>query len=202
VIMRTERLIEAADLIVWLKTSIAGIVVLGALGSLLAYAFLRITRWAINKFGRPLLARFALRLFKTQIINFVLIRDLKSGGDKAYLVLYVMQIYRDMIVNAVMFSIFLSASLLYFSILGAHLSFAALLLVGLAILTAVDLLRSVFLTSLIDERLVGAKSGEVKSKIMKMDRAALMAYLDELTTEMDVSKKVLTDSVRAADDRK
>jgi|GEM_PF-2790390 len=188
--------------IVWLKTSIAGIVVLGALGSLLAYAFLRITRWAIRKLGRPLLARFALRLFKTQVINLVLIRDLKSGANKASLLLYVMQIYRDMIANVVMFSIFLSASLLYFSIVGAHLSFAALLLVGLAILTAVDMLRSVFLMSLIDERLVDAKSGEVKSKIMKMDRAALMAYLDELTAEMEVSKKVLTDSVRAADDRK
>ena len=69
-------------------------------------------------------------------------------------------------------------------------------------MTAVDMLRSVFLMSLIDERLVDAKSGEVKSKIMKMDRAALMAYLDELTAEMEVSKKVLTDSVRAADDRK
>jgi hypothetical protein len=189
-------------LIVWLKTSIAGIVVLGALGSLLAYAFLRITRWAIRKFGHPLLARFALRLFKTQIINLVLIRDLKSRSDKADLVLYVMQIYRDMIVNIVMFSIFLSASLLYFSIVGAHLSFAALLLVGLAILTAVDLLRSVFLMSLIDERLVDAKSGEVKSRIMKMDRAALMAYIDELTGEIEVSKKVLMDSARAAEDRK
>jgi len=68
-------------MIEWLKSSILGIVILGALGSLLAWAFIKAVGWFVRRVVQPAADSYLARLFVRKTAPRYLLEHLSASAD-------------------------------------------------------------------------------------------------------------------------
>ena len=123
------------QIIEWLKTSILGIIILGALGSILALILLRFGRWLFRKTIDSAYSRFFFPWFrKPYILHQSLTNRLMEYEDKTKLLIYANWKLGNISITTALFFVMISVNILYFTISGIRLSTSSFILITLTFL--------------------------------------------------------------------
>ena len=173
--MNTREIVE------WFKTSIPGIVILGAFGSILALALLKISKRALpnlssfvkNRFLFPLLYRF----YKRAVIEQIIAARLMKAGERTKLLIHCCWIFAWLVISTVVLFTAVSLTILYFAVTPFYLSFGAFLLVTLSFLSLINLLGDAFSAVAVYEVTLGRDLEEQVHTLKKLNRVEFFRTL-------------------------
>ena len=127
-----------SEIVQWFKTSIPGIIILGALGSILALVLLKVIKRAVPHLSGFLLNRFLFPFFKFVMAEELVAVRLMKAGDQTKLLIYCVWIIAMLLMSTVLLLISLAVTTLYFVVSSRHLTFGAFLLVTLSFLSLLN----------------------------------------------------------------
>jgi len=165
------------DITVWAKTTVLGIVILGALGSLLALLALKILRWLWSKCIDGFMHSLTPLLRGGLVGKFVAQLVMAKHADKT--VLHYLDMILGLVLSSLLLAVFSVATIVQFSIHGAHATKASILLLSLTFAAAYLWLRDaffyvsarqVFLGDEVDEYSKTLRKKTSVDQLLKMDR--------------------------------
>jgi hypothetical protein len=126
----------------WFKTTILGIVLLGAFGSILAFYILKLLGWVVNKYFSSLLRRFFLPIFRYHVLHkLVALSFADTPSVKS--VIHFIYLAIELTISSLFLVAALSVTCIYFIVKGAVLSYGSFLLVVISFLTFYMWLRDI-----------------------------------------------------------
>ncbi len=127
----------------WLKNSLLGIIVLGTIGSVLAYFLLKISGWIARKLASTALERFLFFSLRPMMFTFVLAqRFLKANDIPRFLALSMFAI-GGLFTSIIVTVLLLVADVFYFSTVGVRLTAGSFFLVTATGLFLIFLFRDI-----------------------------------------------------------
>jgi hypothetical protein len=118
----------------WLKSSIPGIVLLGALGSIVAYMLLKVCAWLIKKPLRGLIIKVFTPIFRSMVVA-KLVADQLDRQSSARAKAHFISLAALFCASTVVFLTFLGLTVMYFIVRGPVLGFGIYVLIVLSFLT-------------------------------------------------------------------
>ncbi len=118
---------------IWLKSSIPGIVLLGAIGSIVAYLFLKLCAWLVRRYMKGIIIKVVTPLLRN-MLTAKLVADHLDGKYPNKAIAHFTYIVVFLCASTVMVFSFLSLIILYFIIRGPVLG------LGIFILIIIDFL--------------------------------------------------------------
>lgn len=152
----------------WFKTTILGIIILGAIGSLIAYYIIKVSQWVLKKYLIEFFRNFAIRYVKYAIIHVELSRRLSHIPNSKLYFVHFITVGILAIISTIIFFSFLTITILFFTIKGPFLSIFSFALVIICFLSL-----SWFLKEL------GALAGTVMDNLEKEIKAIEEKFKDE-----------------------
>lgn len=128
----------------WLKNTILGTILLGALGSVLALFILKVMRWVAQKLGLFALKRFLIFQVRPFVQAGLLASRYAKSGDNHRLTMLFTFVVVSFAITCLLFIVFLFATIVDLAALGAHPRGLAVLLVTITGLLLVFLVRDIF----------------------------------------------------------
>ena len=126
----------------WFKTTMPGIVLLGAFGSIIAFYLLKLLHWIANKYLSSLLRRFFLPMFRYHVLHkLVALTFADTTSTKS--VIHFIYLVAELIITSLLLVFTLSLTCIYFIVKGAVLSYGSFLLVVISFLAFYMWLRDV-----------------------------------------------------------
>lgn len=162
----------------WLRTTVPGIITLGAIGSVIAYVALRLVSWVWHKYVSYALFRFGLANLRPFLIQQVLMREFLAKEDHPLSVGYVMAKGLRVTWSFMWVLVLGSGAFLYFSTTGLVFGWLPVTLLALLFLAVYRALVTVALYLAAYSSLMGGREDGVAQRLK--DRAELSKEVLEL----------------------
>lgn len=149
----------------WAKTSIPGIILLGAFGSILALVLLKILKWVGSK-----LIDGAVRCLTPMMRGYFIAQLMGhriESESKEHLVFYYMDMLLDLTLSTAMLSVFTICTIMYFIVNRFTASLGGIVLLSLSFASLYLWARAVFFFGTVREHIVGKGYDEYYSHLRK-----------------------------------
>lgn len=136
---------------IWAKTSIPGIIFLGALGSILAIILLKI----IKRLGTKLVESTVKNPLLRSFLIAKLVGHRYASKPKEIVVYHYMDMLLYVSLSFVLLAVFSTSTIIYFIIKGASLSFGGFVLLSLTVASLYNWLKDFIFYNVVRESIVG-----------------------------------------------
>ena len=175
----------------WLKSSILGIIILGALGSILAIFMLRFLKWLVRRYALTCLASYAARNVRPYILASVMTTRLIRMKETEKLIFYSLYSAVSFMFNTVIMEVLIIATVYVFIKYGTTLGNLQIVMVALTFIAANCWVREMFSFSGITRVLLYDDYLEVTKKLKDILKTPRNVFdMAKVITEMNLDQVV------------
>jgi len=120
---------ELSSVSEWFRTTIAGIVFLGAFGSIVAYYIIKTFRWILNKYLTDIFRNYAFKFFKKILMHLALAQKYSGMTSTNLLVIQLIYLGFTFIFTSILLSLIVMIMALYIAFKGITITFTTISLI-------------------------------------------------------------------------
>lgn len=173
----------------WFKTSIPGIIILGAIGSMAALPLVYLIKWLFEKFLNALDVRLIFPMGKRMRLTEYIIQNHIRSGDSARLIIFVVMRLSEFIINTLFMCTAVGVTIIYFSLVPARLTIGSFILITFTFVCILGFLISVINTAGIETAVFGNTIQKDFDRFRKMGWEEYGQVVREIAPQSSLAKE-------------
>jgi preprotein translocase subunit Sss1 len=173
----------------WFKTSILGIVILGAVGSIIALPLIHLIKWGFNKLVDVLDEHVMFPMSKRMRLSQSIIRGHLQSGDSVRLIVFVVMLLTENIINTLFMCTAVGVTVLYFVLVPARLTVGSFILVTVTFICVLSWLISLTNAAGIQHAVFGSTIEKEFDRFRKMRWEEYVQVVREVAPESPLAQE-------------